>query len=235
MKIKALKAAFPHTLPIFAGFCFLGLAYGILMHIHGFPFLYPLFMSLLIFGGSLEFIAVQLLVSAFSPLAAISISLLVQARHLFYGITMLDRFKDMTWAKPYLIFGMCDESFSINYTAKIPEDVDPQWFMFFVTALNHLYWVSGSTLGALIGPWLKIDTEGLEFVMTAMFVAIFLEQWKKEKEKSTGAIGIGASALCLAVFGADAFMIPPMLCILAILTLARKPLQARLNEEEEAK
>ena len=185
MKQKALKAAFPYTLPIFAGFWFLALAYGILMNVNGFSFVYPMFMSMLIYGGSLEFIAVSMLMSTFAPLTTLTVTLLVQARHLFYGITMLDRFKGMGWKKFYLIFGMCDETFSINYTADIPADVDRGWFMFFVTLLNHIYWVSGATLGGLIGSLLKFNTEGLNFVMTAMFVTIFMNQWMKEMGATT--------------------------------------------------
>ena len=138
-------------------------------------------MSLLIFGGSLEFVAVSMLMAPFAPMQTLIMTLLIQARHLFYGISMLDRFKGMGWKKFYLIFGMCDETFSINYTAKIPEDVDKGWFMFFVTLLNHFYWFSGATIGGLVGSLLKFDTSGISFVMTAMFVVIFLEQWLKEK------------------------------------------------------
>ena len=127
--------------------------------------------------------------------------------------------------KYYLIFGMCDESFSINYTAKIPDDVDKGWFMFWVTLLNQLYWVSGSTLGGLLGSLLTFNTQGLEFVMTAMFVVIFLEQWLKEKKHWTALIGLAASILCLVLFGADDFMIPAMVLILASLTLCRKPIE----------
>ena len=138
-------------------------------------------MSLLIFGGSLEFVAVSMLMAPFAPMQTLIMTLLIQARHLFYGISMLDRFKGMGWKKFYLIFGMCDETFSINYTSKIPEDVDKGWFMFFVTLLNHFYWFSGATIGGLVGSLLKFDTSGISFVMTAMFVVIFLEQWLKEK------------------------------------------------------
>ena len=234
MKTKAFKAALPYTIPIFAGFWFLALAYGILMNVNGFSFVYPMLMSLLIFGGSLEFIVVTMLMSPFAPVAALTITLLVQARHLFYGITMLDRFKGMGWKKPYLIFGMCDETFSINYTADIPEDVDRGWFMFFVTLLNHFYWVSGATVGGLVGSLLKFNTEGLDFVMTAMFVTIFMNQWMKEKEKYTGLIGIGATLVCLIIFGADSFMVPAMFTILLLLTVFRKPIEKSLPGKEAA-
>lgn len=224
MKRKALRAAFPHTLPIFAGFWFLGLAYGIYMNALGFSFLYPLFMSLLIFGGSLEFIAAEMLLSPFAPLQTFLVSFLVQARHLFYGISMLDKFKGTGWKKFYLIFGMCDETFSINYTAKIPEDVDKGWFMFFVTLLDYIYWVSISTIGCLVGSLLTFDTSGISFVMTAMFVVIFLEQWMKDQNHFSSILGLGVSLLCLVLFGADSFMIPTMILIVLSLALSQKKL-----------
>ena len=225
MRRRALSAAFPYTIPIFAGFWFLGLAYGIYMNVSGFSAWYPMFMSMLIFGGSLEFVAVTMLLSSFAPLQTLIMSLMIQARHLFYGLSMLDKFKGTGWKKPYLIFGMCDETFSINYTAKIPEDVDKGWFMFFVTLLNQIYWVSGATLGGILGSLLSFDTEGLDFVMTAMFVVIFLEQWLKEKKHYTALIGVLCSAGCLLLFGAESFMIPTMACILCFLTVFRKPIE----------
>ena len=222
---KAFLAAFPHTLPIFAGFWFLGMTYGIYMNVSGFSFWYPLFMSLTIFAGSVEFVAVGLLLGSFNPLQALAVTLMVNARHLFYGLSMLDRFRGMGWKKFYLIFGMCDETFSINYTAHIPEDVDQGWFMFFVTLLNHFYWFFGATLGGVFGSFIHFNTEGLDFVMTAMFVVIFLEQWLKEKNHLSSLLGLGLSLLCLIAFGADHFLIPSMAAILAVLTLLRAPLE----------
>lgn len=227
MKLKALKAAFPQTIPIFTGFCFLGLAYGIYMNASGFSFVYPMFMSLLIFGGSLEFVAVEMLLSPFAPLSVIVMTLLIQARHLFYGISMLDKYKGMGWKKFYLIFGMCDESFSINCSAEIPEDVDKGWFMFFVTLLNQFYWVASATIGGLIGSLLKINTDGISFVMTAMFVVIFLDQWLKEDSHISSLIGAIVSAVCLIGFGADSFMLPTMACILLLLTVFRKKIEKK--------
>jgi 4-azaleucine resistance transporter AzlC len=225
MKTKALKAAFPFTIPIFAGFWFLGMAYGIYMNVSGFSFLYPLVMSTIIFGGSLEFVAVEMLLSPFAPVQVLVMTLLIQARHLFYGISMLDKFKDMGWKKFYLIFGMCDETFSINYTAEIPEDVDRGWFMFFVTLLNHFYWISGATIGGLLGSLIHFNTDGISFVMTSMFVVIFMEQWMKEKRHTSAYIGLGAAIVCLILFGADSFMLPTMLLIITLLAVLRKPME----------
>ena len=232
MKRKALRAAFPYTLPIFAGFWFLSLAYGIYMHAEGFSFLYPMFMSMLIYGGSLEFVAVEMLLSPFAPVSVFVMTLLIQARHLFYGLSMLDRYKGLGWKKYYLIFGMCDETFSINFTADIPEDVDRGWFMFFVTLLNQTYWVAGATMGGLIGSLFTFDTTGISFVMTAMFVVIFLEQWLKEKRHISSLLGIGISAVCLAIFGADDFMLPTMIAIVAVLAAFRKPLEGSEGKQE---
>lgn len=223
--VGAFKCAFPYTIPIFAGFWFLGLTYGIYMNVSGFSFWYPMIMSVTIFGGSLEFVAVALLLAPFAPIQTFMVTLMIQARHLFYGLAMLDKFKNLGWKKPYLIFGMCDETFSINYSAKIPHNIDKGWFYFFVTVLNQLYWFSGATIGGIVGGLIKFDTSGLEFVMTAMFVVIFLEQWIKEKHHYSEGIGLVASIGCLLVFGADNFLVPTMICILIALTVLRKPLE----------
>lgn len=228
MRRKALKAAFPCTIPIMTGFIFLGAAYGIYMNASGFSFVYPLFMSMLIYGGSLEFVAVEMLLSPFAPLQVFIMALLIQARHLFYGLSMLDKFKGTGWKKFYLIYGMCDETFSVNYTADILEDVDRGWFMFFVTLLNQFYWVASATTGGIIGSLLKINTDGISFVMTAMFVVIFMDQWLKEDQHLSSLIGLGVSLICLLIFGVDSFMIPTMITIVVLLTVLRH----RLEKEE---
>ncbi|MCI8649071.1 MAG: branched-chain amino acid transporter AzlC [Anaerotruncus sp.] len=227
---KAFRAAFPYTIPIFAGFWFLGLTYGIYMNVSGFSFWYPMLMSLVIFAGSIEFVTVNLLLGAFNPLQALAITLMINARHLFYGISMLDKYRKTGLKKLYLIFGMCDESFSINYTAEIPEGIDRGWFMFFVTLLNHFYWFFGATLGGICGSLLQFNTEGLDFVMTAMFVVIFMEQWLKEKQHISALVGIGLSLLCLLAFGPEQFMLPAMFLILVVLTGLKGLLEGRVGK-----
>ena len=222
---KAFAAAFPYTVPIFAGFWFLGLTYGIYMNASGFSFLYPMLMSLTIFAGSIEFLTVGMLLGSFAPLQALILTLTVNARHLFYGIAMLEKFKDMGWKKGYLIYGMCDETFSINFSAKIPPDVDKGWFMFAVTLLNQLYRFTGSTLGGILGSLISFSTEGLDFVMTAMFAVIFLDQWLKEEKHYASLVGAGASLAALLIFSPDAFIIPAMALILFTLTAARRKLE----------
>ena len=226
-KQKAFRAALPKTLPICAGFLFLGFAYGVLMRSKGFSCWWPMVMSLTIFAGSMEFVTVNLLLSAFNPLNALLLALMVNARHLFYGISMLDKYRNVGKKKWYLIFGMCDESFSINVSAELSPEIDRGWFMFFVTLLNHCYWVAGASLGGLLGGMVTFNVTGLDFVMTALFVVIFLGQWFSVRDHLPAAIGIGTSAVCLALFGAEQFIIPSMALILLILMLLRRRLDSK--------
>ena len=222
---KAFKAAWPKTIPIMAGFLFLGFSYGVYMNVSGFSFVYPMVMSAVIYGGSLEFLTVSMLLSPFAPLQVFTVSLMIQARHLFYGISMLEKFKGTGLKKFYLIYGMCDETFSVNYVADIPADVDRGWFMFFVTLLNQIYWVAGATLGGLFGSLITFNTKGLDFVMTALFAVIFLDRLMTEKKHYTAAIGVLSALVCRLIFGADSFMLPTMGLMLLLLTAFKKPLE----------
>ncbi len=222
MKMKAFKVAVPYTLPICVGFLFLGMSYGFLMRSKGFSFVYPMLMSMFIFAGSMEFVTVNLLLSAFNPVYTFFLTLMVNARHLFYGISMLEKYKNTGWKKPYLIYGMCDESFSINCTVTLPPDVDRGWFMLFVTLLNQIYWVTGSTLGALLGYVIHFDTTGIEFVMTALFVVMFINQWEEAEDHRSALTGLGCSVVCLILFGSQNFILPAMALIILCFTLTRK-------------
>lgn len=221
MKTKALKAAIPYTIPICVGFLVLGMSYGFLMKSKGFSFIYPMLMSFFIYAGSMEFVTVNLLLSAFNPVYAFFLTLMVNARHLFYGISMLEKFKNVGWKKFYLIYGMCDESFTINCTVTPPDDVDKGWFMFFVTMLNQIYWVSGATLGALLGYVIHIDTTGIEFVMTALFVVMFINQWEEADNHRFALTGVGCSLLCLLLFKSQNFLLPAMALIVLCFSLDR--------------
>ena len=225
-KIKAaFFAAFPNTIPILAGFLFLGIAYGIYMNQSGFKFYYPMFMSFIIFAGSVEFATVSWLLGSFDPVNIFFLTLMINARHLFYGLSMIEKYNIPGWKKLYLIYGMCDESFSINATVDVPKDIDKGLFMFFVTMLNQIYWVAGATIGGIFGSFIPFDTNGIEFVMTALFVVIFLENWLKEKDHSASVIGLFISFICLTVFKGTNFIIPSMIIILSVLTLLRWRLQ----------
>ncbi|MGN1281749.1 MAG: AzlC family ABC transporter permease [Succinivibrio sp.] len=224
MILQALKYAFPYTLPILGGFYFIGFAYGFYMNALGFGFVYPMLMSLLIFAGSLELIAATMMLSSFAPVSILVTALIVQARHLFYGLSMLERFRNLGFKKFYIIFGMCDESFAINYTATIPPHIDRGWFYFWITALNHFFWVSGSTLGGLLSNSISIEIKGLEFVMTALFTVIFTEQLLSHKSYITGSIGVICTTLSLILFGKENFLLLSMGSILMILLIIKKPL-----------
>lgn len=222
MILQALKYAFPYTLPILGGFYFIGFAYGFYMDALGFGFMYPMLMSLLIFAGSLEMIAATMMLSTFSPASILLTSFIVQARHLFYGISMLDKFRNIGIKKYYIIFGMCDESFAINYSAKIPDHINKGWFYFFVTALNHFFWFSGSTLGGLLSNSISIEIKGLEFVMTALFTVILVDCVRAGKNYISGAIGLLCTSLALIITGKENFMLVSMGLILLLLLLLKK-------------
>lgn len=226
MKLKAFRAAFPYTIPIAVGFLFLGISYGFLMKSKGFSFWYPVCMSLFIYAGSMQYVTVDLLLSAFSLPAAFLLTLMVNARHLFYGISLLEKYKNTGLKKLYLIFGMCDETFSINCAVDPPADVDRGWFMFFVTLLNQFYWVTGSALGALLGYVIHFNTTGIEFIMTAVFVVMFLNQWETFTEHRPALIGVGASLVCLLIFGSEQFLLPAMALIVVCFTVFRNKKEA---------
>lgn len=226
-KILALKAAFPFTIPVLTGYLFLGTGFGILMNSKGYDLGWTILMSVCIFAGSIQYVAVTLLTSVFNPLYALLLTLLINARHLFYGISMLERFKGAGRLKPYLIFGLTDETFSLLSTTDPPEGIERKWFMFFVTLLDHSYWVIGSAIGGLLGYIINFDTKGIDFVLTALFVVIFINQWKESKNHIPALMGAAATVLCLILFGQTNFMIPSMILILALLTLIRSRIEKR--------
>jgi len=232
-KAKALKAAFPYTIPVFTGFTFLGIAYGILMSSKGYGVGWTNLMSLMVFAGSAQYVAISFLTSVFNPINAFLMTLMINARHLFYGISMLDKYKDAGKLKPYLIFGLCDETFSIVCSTAPPKDIDKNWFYFFITLLNHAYWVLGSLLGAWAGSKISFNTTGLDFVLTALFVVIFIGQWKNKENRKPAIIGIMCSIICLIIFGQDSFIIPSMAAILIVLTIWRKGYSGKKNLTKE--
>ncbi len=217
---KAFKVAFPLTLPICAAFLFLGVSYGFYICSKGFSPWYPLFTSALVFAGSMEFVLVGMLLGTFDPVYCYFTTLMVNSRHLFYGLSMLDKFKGLGWKKLYLIFGMCDETFAINCTTEPPAGVDRGWFMTFVTLLNQTYWVMGATLGGLLGSTLRINTKGLDFALVALFVAIFVSQWQQSEHHNPALIGIFVPVLCLLLLGPRSFVPPAMLVMLVLFVVA---------------
>lgn len=239
---SALRFAFPKTIPVLTGYVFLGITYGILMTMNGFPVWLPILTALVIYTGSMEFLLTDILLSSFNPLSAMATAFMVGARHLFYGISMLSKYRNMGWKKFYLIYTTSDETFSVNYSMDVPENIDRGWTYFWVSFLDQMYWVAGAAIGAVFGSFITIDLDGLDFVMTAMFIVIFLGQWEKDGKRLKAVlidhvpefIGIFGSIAALMVFGPDRFIIPAMVIILVLLLAFRKPLEKNMNKKESA-
>ena len=227
MKRKALTYAFRASLPIMAGYGFLGLTYGIYMHELGFSFIYPMLLAITVYAGSAEFLLGNMLLGSFNPLQTFLMVLMVNARHIFYGLSSLETFKGLGWKKFFLIFGMSDETFALTSSTRIPEGVDRGWFLLWLTWLDEFYWVAGATLGGLTAEWFRIHLQGLGFVLTAMFTAIFVDNWTREHNHVSSVSGLMITGLCLIIFGADNFIIPSMVVILVFLTLLRKKLETK--------
>lgn len=227
-RIEALRYAFKASIPIMAGYGFLGLTYGIYMHSLGFNFVYPMLLAILVYAGSAEFLIGNMLLGSFHPLQAFLMVLMVNARHLFYGLSMLDRYKGLGWKKFFLIFGMSDETFALTSSLRVPQGVDRGWYLLWITWLDEAYWVAGATLGGIIGPLITIDLKGIDFVLTAMFTAIFADNWTREKSHASSISGLTICSLCLIMFGGDNFIIPSMATILVFLTITRKKMEKRI-------
>lgn len=229
-KIKrAFLAAFPHTIPIMTGFLFLGAAYGIYARGAGLPAVVPIITAAVVFAGSMEFVAVDMMTATavFDPLGMLLMAVMVNARHLFYGISMLDKYKNVGKKRWYLVFGLCDESFSVNCTVDVPKGVDRGLFYLFVTLLNQSYWITGVVIGSFVGSFITI--EGLDFVLTALLTVIFVDNLLKEKTHIGSIVGVFAALVSLLIFGGDSFIIPAMLLILLALTLLRKPIEGKMS------
>ncbi|UZT81760.1 AzlC family ABC transporter permease [Caproicibacterium sp. BJN0003] len=200
----------------------LGIAYGVLMQTKGYGTLWAVLMSAIAYCGSMQFVAITLLTVAFNPFQAFMLSLMVNARQLFYGISMLDKYKGLGKAKCFLIYTLCDETFSISSSITLPDGVNRKYFYLSISLLNYSYWVLGTALGGIVGNFITFNTNGLDFVLTALFVVLFLEQMKKKENRISGFIGLAGTIIGLSLFGANNLVIPSMLIILAILLAGRK-------------
>ena len=219
---QLFQKAFLATLPVMAGYVVLGTGFGILLSSKGYGIFWSLAMSVFIYAGSMQYLAVDLIAGGAGLITAAITTLMVNARHLFYGISMIDKYKNTGKAKPYLIFALTDETYSLNCNGA-PEDVpDPGNYFFLVSILNHCYWILGSALGAALGMVIPFNTEGIDFALTALFVTVFVEQWKSTKDHIPALIGLAAALLCLLFFGADSFLIPTMILITVFLALYGK-------------
>lgn len=221
----ALRAAFPVSIPVLTGYIFLGMGYGVLMSRIGYGPGWTAFLSAAILGGTIQYVATGLLAAGFHPLNALIVSLLLNARHLFYGFSMLERYSGTGWKKPFLVFWLTDETFSLVCSDNIPSGVDKNWFRFFLSALNYLYWIAGGVLGNVAGNLFTFNSQGIEFVMTALFTVIVINQWREARTHYPAAAGLALSLISLALFGAGHFLIPAMAFIVAALMLARGRLE----------
>lgn len=225
---KAFRAAFPLTLPVLAGYLVLGIGFGVLLQRAGFGIGWALLMSFTIYSGSMQYVGVSVLSGGISLLNAAVITVTVNARYLFYGLSMLERFRGLGWKKLPLIFGLTDEAYSIICTTPVPIGMNRGVFYLALSMLNQSYWIMGSCIGSLIGSAFAFDSAGMEFSMTALFVVLFVEQWLTDKDsRILAVIGVGLSFLCLVILGADRFIVPSMILIVVVLAFLRKPLQKK--------
>jgi len=224
---ELLKLAFVKTLPVLAGYMVLGFGFGLMAENSGYGVLWVLAMSGLIYAGSMQYVTIGLLTGGAGLLTAALTTLMVNARHLFYGITMIKPYEAAGRAKPYLVFGLTDETYSLVCTGQAPEGIDFHQYALYVTAMNHAYWITGSLLGALAGSLVTFDTTGVDFAMTALFITVFVEQWKSTDNHIPALVGLACSVLCLLLFGRDGFLIPSMAAISGILILSRSRTEAK--------
>ena len=219
---KTLKSAYQKSLPVMAGYIVLGIGFGIMLKSAGYGFVWSFVMGLTIYAGSMQYVTVSLLTAGASLVTVALTTLMVNARHLFYGLSMLDKYKTAGRRKPYLIFSLTDETYSLLCSDEIPAGADRHWYQFFVSCFDHLYWILGCVLGSLLGTVIPFDMAGIDFSMTALFVTVFVEQWLAAKNRWPAIIGLAASVLCLVIFGAEGFLIPTMFTVTFALLLLRK-------------
>jgi len=222
---SAFKKAFPYTIPVLTGYLFIGIAFGVMYAEKGYSFLWAILMSLLVYAGSGQYLAVNFFVPGISFLQVIFLTFMVNVRHVFYGISLVERFNKLGNSRWYMIFGLTDETYSLLCTTKVPEDVDEEKFLFAISIMNHSYWVLGSAIGAIAGSVLPINSKGIDFAMTALFVVIFIEQWMEQKNRIPEMIGVILALVSLWIFGAESFVLPAMLVIVLALFVGRKKLE----------
>lgn len=221
---KTIKAAFTASIPILLGYVFVGTAFGLLLRNAGYSVWWAALMSVLVYAGSMQFVAINFFSGAFSLTQIILMTLAVNIRHVFYGLSMIERFKGMGAKKPYMIFSLTDETYSLLCSAKAPEGADPKTFVFLIALFNQLYWIAGSIFGSLAGEIIPFNTKGIDFAMTALFIVICTEQWLTYPSRIPAVIGVCAAVGSLLFFGADNFILPAMLVSVLFLMLLRTPI-----------
>ncbi len=225
MNRNLLKKVLIKTLPVMTGYVVLGMGFGILLENSGYGIGWALAMSVFIYAGSMQYLGVSLIASGASLISAALATLMVNARHLFYGISMIEKYQHAGLKRPYLIFALTDETYSLVCNDDGPEGADPHLYYFLISLFDQIYWITGSLIGAWLGAALTFDSTGIDFAMTALFVTVFVEQWLTTKNHLPAIAGVVITVLCLAVFGSDLFLIPSMILILLCLSLGRNVLE----------
>lgn len=228
---QAFRKAFPYTIPVLTGYLFIGIAFGVMFAEKGYSFLWAMLMSLMVYAGSGQYLAVNFFVPGVSFLNVIAMTLMVNIRHIFYGISLLERFHQMGKKRWYMIFGLTDETYSLLCTTKVPKGVEEEKFLFAISLMNQSYWIIGSAIGGIAGALIPFDSEGIEFAMTALFVVIFVEQWMDAKNRIPELLGVSAAFVCLQIFGVDGFVLPSMILITLVLLLGRRKLETGMEGE----
>ena len=227
MKKQAFLAAFPYTLPVLTGYLFIGIAFGVLLTSKGFSPWWALAMSLFIYAGAMQFVTIALISGPFAPLTAALMTLMVNARHLFYGLSMLSRFRPYGKDKAYPVFALTDETYSLYCLTKAPDGINEKWFDISLAVLNHLYSPPGTARGAVLGAHLPFDATGIDFAMAALFAVIFLEQWDSATDRRPAVCGLVVTLACLVLFGKEWFVLASMISLLVLLTLGRSKLEGK--------
>lgn len=230
MNLRLIKKAFIKTVPIMTGYLVLGMGFGILLKVNGYGVLWALAMSIFIYAGSMQFVGISLITSAASPISVAMTTLLVNARHIFYGISMINRYKGAGLKKFYLMTALTDETYSLVCHDDGKEE-NVHLYYFLISLFDQLYWILGSVIGALLGAVIPFDTTGIDFSMTALFVTVFVEQWLAADNRCPALIGLGVSAICLLIFGSDSFLLPSMAGILILLSMMRKKIEGDIDDE----
>lgn len=230
---QAFKAAFPVTIPVLLGYLSIGIAFGLLFENAGYNFIWAFFMSLTVYAGAMQFIAVSFFYGGIGLIQIAVMTLVVNFRHIFYGLSFLDRFNGMGKKKWYMAFALTDETYSLLCSTKAPEGVDEKKFLFCVALLDQSYWVLGSVIGSLAGAMITFDTTGMDFAMTALFIVIFIDQWNAYSSHLPAMIGIGSTIAVLLVVGPGNLVIPSMILIVVAIMLARKQIEGKMTIIEE--
>lgn len=230
---RAFRCAFPYTIPVLAGYLFIGAAFGVMFQEKGYNFLWAIFMSIVVYAGSGQYLAVNFFTPGVNFLQIIFLEFMVNVRHIFYGLSLLERFRGMGKKKLYMMFSLTDETYSLFCITKIPKDVDEKKFLFAIALLDQFYWITGSAIGAIAGTLIPFDATGIDFAMTALFTVIFVEQWLSSKNHLPALVGLVSAFICRLLFGAEQFILPAMIMMMVILLSGRKVIEPENHGDEQ--